>query len=80
MQHGFQQSTADPSLFTKGTDSDLVVLLLYVDDIILAGPNTTVLDQTQNMLQSLFKLKLLGKLKYFLGLEIAHSNKGIYMC
>lgn len=27
----------------------------------------------------MFKLKILGDLKYFLGLEIARSNKGIYL-
>ncbi|KAF5481737.1 hypothetical protein F2P56_002368 [Juglans regia] len=33
-----------------------------------------------NFLHSQFKLKDLGPLKYFLGLEIAHSTKGIIVC
>ena len=34
----FVQSKSDYSLFTKGCDSSLVILLVYVDDIIIASP------------------------------------------
>ncbi|XP_019181628.1 PREDICTED: uncharacterized protein LOC109176678 [Ipomoea nil] len=33
---GFQQSTADPSLFTKSTSDSYLALLVYVDDILVA--------------------------------------------
>ena len=54
-----------------------MVLLVYVDDIIVVGPNADMVHKVQLQLQSLFKLKVLGDLKYFLGLEIACSSKGI---
>lgn len=73
MQHGLSQASADPSLFTKGTGSNFV-LILSVDDIILASPSDHSIAATQQLLQSLFKLKLLGNLKYFLGLEIDTSS------
>lgn len=78
--HGFHKCEADHFLFTKGIRDSLVVLLVYVDDITLAGPNTTLLQQTQQLLEKHFKLKVLGKLQYFLGLEIATSPKGIHLC
>lgn len=80
MVHGFSQSIADNSLFTKGSGSDLVVLLVYVDDIVIEGPNKTLVQQTQQVLTKHFKLKVLGDLKYFLGLEIANSEHGIHLC
>nr|KYP67310.1 Retrovirus-related Pol polyprotein from transposon TNT 1-94 [Cajanus cajan] len=78
--HGFTQSMNDYSLFTCGNDSNLVTLIVYVDDIIVAGPNATRIHQVQTTLQKIFKLKVLGDLKYFLGLEISRSSKGINLC
>lgn len=56
--------------------------MLIVDDIIVVGPNPVMISQVQQKLQSLllFKLKVLGELRYFLGLVLAHSSKGIYLC
>jgi len=50
---------------------------VYVDDIILSGPNSASLQAIQTQLQSMFQLKILVTLKYFFGLEIAKSNRGI---
>ena len=57
----------------------MVILLVYVDDIILARPSTVMLSQMQQLLQSLFKLKVFGDLKYFLALELAKSSHGIFL-
>ncbi|RDX91255.1 hypothetical protein CR513_26794, partial [Mucuna pruriens] len=45
------------TLFSKFHPSFLIVLLVYLDDIILASPNLNLIHQTQQLLQSLFKLK-----------------------
>ncbi|GMJ13708.1 hypothetical protein HRI_005040000 [Hibiscus trionum] len=74
---GFVQSPSDHSLFTKGTGDDFIALLVYVDDVVLAGKNLLLLEAVQDFLQSHFKLKLLGPLKYFLGFEIAMNDTGI---
>ena len=75
--HGFIQSKSDYSLFHINSGSSLVILLVYVDDIILGGPNRGEVLKVQSKLQSLFKLKILGDLRYFLVLEIARSASGI---
>ena len=71
------QSKSDYSLFTYGSGASLVILLVYVDHIILACRSTAMMSQVQKILQSLFKLKVLGDLKYFLGLELAKFSAGI---
>ncbi|XP_061366238.1 uncharacterized mitochondrial protein AtMg00810-like [Gastrolobium bilobum] len=79
LQHGFAQSKSDYSLFTKGAGSSFVALLVYVDDIIITGPDPAVVTSLKSFLHTHFKLKDLGNLKYFLGLEIARAQKGIFL-
>lgn len=77
LQHGFNQSKSDYSLFTRGTNDSFVALLVYVDDIIVTGPSSTHIDSVKLLLKSLFLLKDLGSVKYFLGLELARSTSGL---
>ena len=79
LQFGFRQSKSDYSLFIKGSCSSFVALLVYVDDIIITTPSHQAIDSMKSFLHSQFKLKDLGTLKYFLGLEIARSTKGIVL-
>ncbi|KAK2406745.1 putative mitochondrial protein [Trifolium repens] len=77
LREGYEQSTADYSLFTLTKDANFTALLVYVDDIILAGNDLGEISRIKTILDSNFKIKDLGVLKYFLGLEIAHSQLGI---
>lgn len=74
---GFHQSKADYSLFTKVSDFTFVALLVYVDDIILASNDSKAISDLTLLLNNKFSLKDLGNVKFFLGLEIARSSKGI---
>jgi hypothetical protein len=53
---------------------------VYVDDIVIASNNGDAITQLIQFLNNQFKLKDLGALKFFLGLEIARSSKGISLC
>ena len=80
LDQGFQQCHADHSLFTRRSGATLVTLLVYVDEIIVAGPDQKLIAEIQLMLAKHFKIKVIGDLKYFLGLEIAKSPRGIHLC
>ena len=54
--------------------------MVYVDDILIASNNARAVDELKVSLDQHFELKDLGGLKYFLGLKIARSNKGITLC
>ncbi|KAL6295890.1 hypothetical protein ACE6H2_004032 [Prunus campanulata] len=71
---GFKSSHSDPSLFVKHADFEIVILLLYVDDIILTGSNEQVVQTLVDDLSSIFEMKDMGKLTYFLGLLITYSD------
>ncbi|GMJ10230.1 hypothetical protein HRI_004692200 [Hibiscus trionum] len=77
LKFGFVQSPSDHSLFTKGSGDNFIALLVYVDDIVLAGKDLGQLASVKEFLQQHFKLRDLGNLRYFLGFEIARNSNGI---
>uniref|UniRef100_A0A2N9G6D1 Integrase catalytic domain-containing protein n=1 Tax=Fagus sylvatica TaxID=28930 RepID=A0A2N9G6D1_FAGSY len=80
IKQGFLQSKSDYSLFTRTQGTTFIGLLVYVDDILIASNNVTAVHTLKDSLHAEFKLKDLGNLKYFLGLEVARSSKGISLC
>lgn len=78
--HGFHQFSADHSLFLRFHGNITTALLVYVDDIILTGNNLDEIHSITTLLDQTFKIKDLGNLKFFLGLEIARSSRGIHLC
>jgi hypothetical protein len=77
---GFVQSKVDYSLFIRLQGSSFVALLVYVDDVAIASNDSYAITSFVSLLNEIFKLKDLGSLKYFLGLEIARSYAGISVC
>ncbi|XP_024024810.1 uncharacterized protein LOC112092560 [Morus notabilis] len=63
----------------NGSGTTFVALLVYVDDIVITSPSLDTVQQLKSFLHTQFKLKDLGSLKYFLGLEIARSSSGIVL-
>ncbi|XP_050875563.1 uncharacterized mitochondrial protein AtMg00810-like [Lathyrus oleraceus] len=79
MSLGYSQSQADCSLYVKSTSTSFTTLLVYVDDIVLVGNSLDEIHYVKHILDQQFSIKDLGKLRYFLGFEIARSTKGIFM-
>ena len=72
---GYKQSRRDHILFTKHwTSGGVTVFLVYVDDIIVIGNDKRERQVLKQCLAKEFEIKELKKLKYFLGIEVAHSK------
>ena len=78
----FKQLKSDYSLFTKQTPHGFIAILVYVYDLVLVGDDLVEIQSIKTLLDNIFKIKYLGNLKFFLGMEIAHSKSGIllYQC
>ncbi|KAI9162582.1 hypothetical protein LWI28_028704 [Acer negundo] len=77
-RYGYSQCQTDHTLFVKHeTAGKMAILIVYVDDIILTGNYDEEIQRLKVFLAKEFEIKDLGNLKYFLGMEVARSKKGI---
>ena len=78
-QHGFSGSSFDTTLFLRWFNHDITILLLYVDDIIITGDDMQGIQDLKHFLGRQFKMKELGPLNYFLGLEVSSFADDYYL-
>ncbi|CAL8161902.1 unnamed protein product [Prunus armeniaca] len=76
---GFNQSKVDYSLFSRSHDSYFTTLLIYVDNIIITGNDPTSIKSLVGVFHEKFRIKDLGDLKYFLGIEVSRSKREIFI-
>ncbi|KAK1678811.1 hypothetical protein QYE76_039659 [Lolium multiflorum] len=69
----------DHTVFYRHSNSKITILAVYVDDIIITGDDEVEISRLKDSLRKEFEVKDLGQLKYFLGIEIARSPKGIVL-
>ncbi|CAM8954568.1 unnamed protein product [Rhodiola kirilowii] len=79
LDFGFKQSLNDYSLFTLQEGTEFIILLVYVDDVLLTGTSLALITKIKAFIHDRFRIKDLGKLKYFLGLEVARNPNGIFL-
>ena len=76
---GFTCSKAGSSLFIYKINTIIVLMLVYVDDVVIIGNNNDFINNLIHKLSTEFALKDLGRLHYFLGLEIKYISGGIFI-
>jgi len=76
---GYQQSKNDYSLFLNKSSTDITIITVYVDDLLITGSKKAEIAHVKHHLDKCFGIKDLGSLHYFLGLEISHLPKGIVL-
>ena len=72
------RSTADHSIFYHHSSTrQCIYLIVYVNDIVITGSDWDSIQKLKYHLFSHFQTKDLGKLKYFLGIQVARSNSEV---
>lgn len=75
----FKSLFSDTFLFVLRNTHGLIYLLVYVDDIIITGSNSSFLSTFISQFSSRFSLKDLGNLSYFLGVEVLPHPQGLFL-
>jgi hypothetical protein len=63
----------DPALFVKGAERQATYVLVWVDDILVAGLDREEIAAVKKLLGAVFNVRDLGKAKYFLGMEVTRE-------
>ena len=79
LKWGFQSSRSDSSLFFQHTASHTLILLIHVDDIIVIGSSSSQVQGFIDRLHSVFALRDLGTLNFFLGIEVQHQAGALHL-
>ncbi|KAJ7959777.1 Retrotransposon protein, putative, Ty1-copia subclass [Quillaja saponaria] len=75
---GFVENKIDQCIYLKVSGSKFIILVLYVDDILLASSDVGLLHETKLMLSKTFDMKDLGEASFVLGIEI-HRDRSRHL-
>ncbi|GJW41292.1 retrovirus-related pol polyprotein from transposon TNT 1-94 [Tanacetum coccineum] len=73
------KGTVDPTLFIKRQGKDILLVQIYVDDIIFTSTTPELCNQFSKIICSKFKVSMMAKISFFLGLQISQSPRGIFI-
>ena len=73
--YGFVENTVDRCIYMKVNGSKFVILVLYVDDILLAANDISLLHDVKKYLSKNFEMKDMGEASYVIGIEIFRDRK-----
>jgi hypothetical protein len=76
---GFYRCHSDPNVYTKKVEIHLIILVLFVDDLILSGSDSKLLNHVKTILKKKFEMTDLGFFHCFLGLQVFQTNEGIFL-
>ncbi|GJR56066.1 retrovirus-related pol polyprotein from transposon TNT 1-94 [Tanacetum coccineum] len=75
----FSKGSVDPTLFIRKEGKELLLVQVYVDDIIFAASTPEHCDLFAKIMCSKFKMSMMGKISFFLGLQIFQNPRGIFI-
>ncbi|GJR92333.1 retrovirus-related pol polyprotein from transposon TNT 1-94 [Tanacetum coccineum] len=80
-EKGFDQIKSESTLYVKnqGT-SDILIVVLYVDDLVFTGNNKNMIEDFKNEMMQKYEMSDLGLLNHFLGMEIYQDEGGVFIC
>ncbi|GJY75087.1 retrovirus-related pol polyprotein from transposon TNT 1-94 [Tanacetum coccineum] len=75
-EHKFVRGKIDNILFVYKTQTDVILVQIYIDDIIFGSTNTKLCKQFAKLMTQRYEMSMMGVLTYFLGFPIKQSERG----
>jgi len=81
LQDGFTQLKSDPCAFIKidPKSGKLVIVLIYVDDILIASADQTAVTRFKEHLKARFAIKDIGDVEWILRIQVLHTPQGLWI-
>nr|GEV45970.1 retrovirus-related Pol polyprotein from transposon TNT 1-94 [Tanacetum cinerariifolium] len=76
---GFSKGSIDLTLFITKHRGDILLVKIYVDDIIFGSTNSNLSKRFEKLMHNKFEMSMMGELKFFLGIQIHQSHRGIFI-
>ena len=70
MSNSFSKSNGEPTLYIKAANRNVLMVVLYVDDLIFTGNDKALIGESKEVMKNEFEMTDLGILKYFLHIEV----------
>ncbi|GJY58460.1 retrovirus-related pol polyprotein from transposon TNT 1-94 [Tanacetum coccineum] len=79
IEHHFTQGIVDPTLYTRRHRDGILLVQIYVDDISFGSTNPVFSNRFEKLMKDNFEMLMMGEMKFFLGLQIHQSPRGIFI-
>jgi len=77
---GFTKSLSEFTLYVKDKGNSFLIVSLYVDDLLVIGDDTKLIDEFKQEMMQAFEMTDLGLMTYFLGIEIKQGENQVFIC
>ena len=67
---GFKKSLEEHAVYKRGVEMSLLLVGVYVDDLIICGPDRECISIFKQQMMATFSMSDLGLLSYYLGIEV----------
>jgi len=80
IKEGFIKCPYEHTLFIRTVDGGkILIVCLYVDDLIFTGNDPMLFEQLKNSMMTEFDMTDLGRMRFFLGIEVLQRTDGIFI-
>lgn len=79
VENGFEQNAANNCVYKKQSDGERVILIIWVDDLLIAASSNDLIRDVKGILAKRFNTKDFGELRHFLGVVFKQRTGEIRM-
>ena len=79
VENQFKRGNANSALFIRKDKKYFVVAQVYVNGIVFGSTDDNLAKSFADEMNTMFEMSMVGKLTYFLGLQVKQNDKGIYI-